>query len=162
MSSAHANRTADWGRERYLLQKHGSRLFARAGEEAREGYERAKSSDLEKTTENQQFLELYRLRHQHIESFSTWERGQYTSRALENGDIDAWWTTVTDADYALLAALQFAQAWVGAASQVSMECKTPLEEVRDFFLAYSHLWLPDNVTTAGILERLRATEKRAE
>ena len=162
LCSARAIRTADWGRERYLLQKHGSRLFVRAGEEAREGYEKAKSSDLEKTAENQQFLELYRLRHQHIESFSTWEPGQYTSRALEDGDIDAWWTTVTDADYALPVAFQFAQAWVGAASQVSMECKTPLEEVRDFFLAYSHLWWPDNVTTAGILERHRATEKRAD
>jgi hypothetical protein len=157
MSSARAIRTADWGRERYLLQKYGSHLFDRAGEETREGYETMRSSELAETAENQQFLELLRIRHEHIESFSAWEPGQYTSRELQDGDIDAWWTTVTDADSLPPVAFQFAHAWVGAASQVSVECKTPLEEVRDFFLAYSHLWWPDNVTTAGILRRFRGT-----
>ena len=141
---------ANWGRERYLLGKYGYHFFERAGEEAREAYENMLANESEASETGDQYSKLIHLKHQNIPSFRDWRPGQYQSRRLADGDMDAWWETVTGEDFWPVAVLQLAQAWVGATAQSRLEARTSLEEVRDFFLHFgSPLW-PETVTTSGV------------
>jgi hypothetical protein len=143
---------ADWGRTRYLLSKYGNQLFPRAGEEIREAYEQLKADEENLEEQGREFLKFTELKHRNVPSFVNWQPGQYQSRGLEDGDIEYWWTTVSHDDFCPGAASQIAQAWVGAIEQTGLDCKTPLEEVRDFFAHFSYPWWPDAMTT----ERLRS------
>lgn len=91
-----AVQAADWGRERHYLEKYGANLFDRAGEEYREACERL-SQDPEFA--NSEYLELTRLRYQHQPTFANWTPGAYASRAMQPGDLEAWWETVTADDF---------------------------------------------------------------
>jgi hypothetical protein len=141
-----AIREGDWGEERYFLTKYGAQLFRRAGEETREGYELAKADEAYHDEAGRKALELLYLRHQHIETFREWQPGQYQSRGLAPGDIEAWWDTVTSETFWPVAAAQLAQAWVGASTAANLEVRTPLEEVRDFFVHFSFPLWPETVT----------------
>ena len=148
--SSRAIREADWGRERYLLGRHGNRLFDRAAEEARDVYESMMADDSQTSEPANQWSTLMRLRDQNISSFREWQTGRYQNRGLDDGDIDAWWETVTSKVFWPIAALQFAHAWVGASAQSGLEVKTSLEEVRDFFAHFNAPWWHETISTEGV------------
>jgi hypothetical protein len=158
--SSRAIQQADWGREQYLLAKYGSQLFPRAGEETREGYEHAKADGTNLNEAGQEMLDLLYRRHEHIPSFRDWQPGQYQSRGLVDGDIDTWWATVTNETFWPAAAVQVAQAWVGAIAQSNLEVKTPLEEVRDFFTEFSFPWWTDNMRTDDLRQSMGLSDEQ--
>ena len=61
-------RMGDWGRERYLLLKHRLDLFARAGEEAREGYEMQRQKPENQSGSGAEWLRLMWARYAGIPS----------------------------------------------------------------------------------------------
>lgn len=130
-----AMRSADWGRERYLLGKYGHRLFDRAGEELREAYEQMRAqqgSDQQTAASLDTMYKLY----QQVPSFAIWTPGAYSSRTIQAGDFDAWWNVVTAASFWPPATLQLAHAWDNTVKQTTLACRTPMAEVREFFAAY--------------------------
>jgi hypothetical protein len=148
--SSRALREADWGRERYLLEKYGGELFRRAGEETREGYEAIKADPGNSDEVGRKIVEATYLQHQHIETFRDWLPGQYQSRSLADGDIEAWWQTVTSEEFWPAAVAQLAQAWVGASTHSSLAVRTPFEEVRDFVAHFSFPLWPEAITTESL------------
>lgn len=130
-----AVQAADWGRERYLLAKYGNRVFDRAGEELRESYERMKAERASDESVQADLERIY-LRYAPIPSFANWTPGSYASRGMQAGDFDTWWDAVTAVSFWPLVTAQLAHAWQNSIKQSPLPCKTPMEEVRDFFAAY--------------------------
>lgn len=151
-----AVKCADWGRERYRLAKYGSRSFDRAGEEYREAYEDLRSMPNPSVADSEA-LEMMRLMHAHQPTFANWTPDQYVSRALEHGDVEAWWDTVTSEQYLVPVLAQMAQAWVGASHQTpgTMEMtRTRFEDVRGFLAHYQHPLWPEEWSTATIAKSM--------
>jgi hypothetical protein len=153
--SSRAFREADWGRERYLLEKYDAELFRRAGEETREGYEAIKADPANSDEVGRKIVEATYLKHQHIETFRDWYPGQYQSRGLADGDLEAWWQTVTSEQFWPVAIAQLAQAWVGASTYSGLEVRTPFEEVRDFFAQVSYPLWSDAMATESFLASIK-------
>ncbi len=152
LAGAAAFRESDWGREQYLLEKHGHALFARAGEEAREVYEQMRLDATD--AQRQAALEQVRVRYERFEGFQQWTPDAWQPRRLREGDVDGWWATVTHEDFVVHASMQLAQAWVGAAGTTSLEVKTPFDEVREFVRHYDHEIWPAQLTTEWLRQSL--------
>ena len=130
-----AIRKANWGRERYLLNKYGSDLFGRAGEEIRETLEGMKAGG-----DTSDFIDVTFAMHQHIPTFRDWTKSDIESRELADGDIEAWWDTVQDTNFHGAAHGAFAAAWVGASDPKRTDLKvvTPFMEVLEFLRHFKH------------------------
>lgn len=134
--------SADWGRESYLLTKFGSDLFSRAGEEIRGVYEEMRQNEADEHI--QDGLESLRLRHGRQHGWQQWSPNAFQSRGIQDGDVDSWWRVVSAGDYIVRASLAFAQAWVGAPHEATLEVKTTFDEVAEFLRRYGHpIWPPD-------------------
>lgn len=146
-------RSTDWGRQRYLLMKYKLDLFARAGEEAREGYEAARRNPESQTAQGAQFLALQWARFEGIPSFQNWEPNAYQSGAYVEHEFEEWWEAVTSKTYLEAALAQFAHAWVGAAhtSGTPMPIVEHFEEARDFMAHMNHPLWPNEWTTQSLL-----------
>lgn len=143
-----AFREANWGRERHLLQKYGSSLFSRAGEETREVYEQML---VDATDENTRpMLEFIRQRHERIDGWQQWTPNAYESRRMQDGDVDAWWSTVATDEFLMEASLACAQAWIGAPRQSGLEVKTTFDQVAAFLRHYRHEIWPAQLTSAWL------------
>lgn len=147
-----AFRDSDWGRERYLLQKYGHALFSRAGEETRQIYEdlRGEATD----DKGREMLEYLRERYQHVDGFLQWKPDAWERRRVQDGDVEAWWSTVASDDFLMHASLQFAQAWVGSSGMPGLDVKTSFDDVREFLRHYGHEIWPPQLTTAWVRESL--------
>jgi hypothetical protein len=144
-------RQADWGREQYYLAKYGPEFLQRAAEEEREAYERVKrmpNLDAEVT----QVLEHSWARHKANPAFANWKPEQYRSRALQGGDVEQWWNTVTTTEFRAAALIRLAQAWVGACltAPEGAEVRTTFEAVRDFLARFGHAYWPADWTTERV------------
>lgn len=161
LASSRAMQEADWGREQYLREKYGNRLFDRAGEEIRAAYERARAGESELAETGRAFLDYTLDKHNHIASFREWTPGQYQSRGIQPGDVESWWSAVINEEYWPSAVGQLAQGWVGAIAQSDVEVKTTLEEVRDFFNHYQYPWWPETMTTEEVTRRMGLSGRSA-
>jgi hypothetical protein len=150
-------RKADWGRQRYLLMKYKLDLFARAGEEAREGYEAARRNPENQTGQGAQFLALQRTRFEGIPSFVNWEPNAYQSRSYGDHEFEEWWEAVTSKTYLEAALAQFAHAWVGAAyeSGANVPIVEQFEDARDFMAQMNHPLWPSDWTTTSLRKSVR-------
>jgi hypothetical protein len=149
-------RQADWGRERYYLLKYKLDLFSRAGEEAREAYEKALEQPENRSGPGADFLALWKCRHEQIPSFVNWRPNAYESRCYEEHEFDEWWEAITSPPYLGAALPQFAHAWVGGAhaSGANIPIKERFEDARDFMSHMNHpLWSAE-YTTENIIQSI--------
>lgn len=132
---------ADWGRERYLLDRYHTDLFDRAGEELREAVE-----DIRRTPDfgaaAEEGLRITEAMHNHIPTFRDWVPGRYEGRGLQDGDLEAWLGEVTTDEFWILGSALLAEAWVQAPKRGQLETVTPLSEVLAFFEHYQFPWWP--------------------
>ena len=146
-----AMQSADWGRERYYLEKYHDGLFQRAGEETREAYEALLADPAYSNEDSQTYLEFTFARHQSVPSFTDWKPDQYASRRLSGSDLTDWWNTVNEPDFFSACATQWANAWIGGEKMSRMESMMRFEDVRDFLISYHHpIWPEGFYPASGI------------
>jgi hypothetical protein len=147
---------SDWGRERYLLGKYGPDLFARAGEEYREAYERARLNPENASGAGATNLELMKIKYSGVSSFAHWTPDAYQSQPLRKGDVEAWWVTINQVEFLKRAVTEFAEAWVGAVhlSGHSLPAVETFDDAREFLAHMKHPIWPQSWTTQSLLDDL--------
>ena len=140
LAHSDAIRNANWGREWYLLRKHGADLFGRAGEEVRAALEQMRADADPSNAAIHKILDINFARHQHIPTFRNWSKSQVESRTLADGDIEAWWNTIQQLEFRSAAYQLFAEAWIGASApeRTDLTVVTPFAEVRQFLHHFHH------------------------
>ena len=147
---------ADWGCERYLLDRYGSDFFGRAGEELREAVENIRRNpDFGPAAEDG--LRITEAMHNHIPTYRDWAPGRYESRGLQDGDLEAWLAEVATDEFWILGSARLAEAWVYAPKRGQLEVATPLDEVLAFFDRYQSPWWPPEIRET-VMARLRSKE----
>ena len=143
----------DWGRENYYVAKFGDRFFDRAAEETRAAIDAVEGSEL--ADHNREFVELTHQARGHLPAFKDWRPNQFTSRGVAPGDIETWWDTVTQGDFAAAGLARLAQMWAGASAMVSnLKTRETFEIVRDFFIHHQYDLWPSEWSTASLRKSL--------
>ena len=156
ISGCRVFRETDWGRQTYYLTKYGSRFFDRAAEETREAVEQG-ASDPNLTEDSRQFFEVTRLARSHLPGFNDWTANRYQPRAMADGDVDGWWSTVIDEEFTLSCLVQLAQAWVGAAHLVRQTIPEPVEPfelVKEFVEFHRNALWPEAWDSASLRQNM--------
>lgn len=149
-------RQIDWGREIHYLRRYGHDLFGRAGAEMREWVERTREDPSIPEKSRADFIRACEIRYGHVPSFADWSGIPYETQPFDDPHFDEWWDTVTQPTFTANACVQFAQAWVGAASLVPGITTKPgrepttFEELREFLAACAHPLMSAKQSTASI------------
>ena len=152
-AGTHVLREGDWGRENYYVAKFGDRFFDRAAEETRAAIDAVEGSEL--ADHNREFVEHTHQARGHLPAFKDWRPNQFTSRGVASGDIETWWDTVTQGDFAAAGVARLAQMWAGASAMVSnLETRETFETIQDFFSHHQYDLWPSEWSTASLRESL--------
>lgn len=150
--SSRAFQEADWGAQSYYLTKYGADFIGRAGAETREALERL-SRDPSLDAGQREYLDLTRALRQNVPGFQDWQPDSYRPRPLEDGDIEQWWSTISDPDFTADAIRDLAFMWVGAIHQASrgtLETVEDFETLKRFLESQQCAWFPESYSSHSI------------
>lgn len=149
--------SADWGAQRYYLEKYGSRFFDRAAEETRNALEVVRANDGIRGQASNDFVKMTEIHRGNLEGFRDWKPNQYSPRAIAAGDAQAWWAYVSGEQFCANCCMQLANAWAGSIYQYKFADRSKFiaetfEDVRDFTRTFNHAMWPDSWDSEALLK----------